>query len=188
MKADREKIILRNGLSPGDVVMLTAAVRDLHRYCPDRFLTDVRTPYPELWAHNRFITPLAEQDSGVVTLDCHYPLIQRSNQAPMHFLHGFIEFINERLRLRIRPTAAKGDIYLSASEKAAPSLANQNGIRRDQVVFPTPVIPQGAFNGMKMIQMRLWVFGWRTSPLWAHSLSRNLNQRCVCKTRTADHF
>ena len=40
------KLILRNFQSPGDIVMLTAAVRDLHRAHPGEFLTDVRTSFP----------------------------------------------------------------------------------------------------------------------------------------------
>ena len=40
------KLILRNFQSPGDIVMLTAAVRDIHRAHPGEFLTDVRTSCP----------------------------------------------------------------------------------------------------------------------------------------------
>ena len=52
-----EKLILRNFQSPGDIVMLTAAVRDLHLAYPGRFATDVRTSCPALWEHNPWITP-----------------------------------------------------------------------------------------------------------------------------------
>ena len=112
------KLILKNYQSPGDIVMLTAAVRDLHRAYPQQFLTDVRTPCPHLWEHNPFITHLDEHDPDVETIDCHYPLIHRSNQAPYHFLQGFIEFLNEHLGLSIKPTAFKGDIHLSDREKS----------------------------------------------------------------------
>jgi ADP-heptose:LPS heptosyltransferase len=105
-------------LSPGDIVMLTAAVRDLHRCYPGRFQTDVRTRCPDLWQHNPYLTPLAEDDAGVEKLDCRYPLINRCDRTPYHCLHGFIEFLNERLGLAIRPTAFKGDIHLSAEERA----------------------------------------------------------------------
>jgi hypothetical protein len=37
------KLILRNFQSPGDLVMLTAVVRDLHACCPGKYRTDVRT-------------------------------------------------------------------------------------------------------------------------------------------------
>jgi len=35
------KLILQNHQAPGDILMLTAAVRDLHRCHPGKFLTDV---------------------------------------------------------------------------------------------------------------------------------------------------
>jgi ADP-heptose:LPS heptosyltransferase len=112
------KLILRNFLSAGDIVMLTAAVRDLHRAYPGEFLTDVRTPFPDLWAHNPFITALDENEPGVEVIECHYPLIHQSNTTPCHFLHGFPADLNEQLGLRIRVTAFKGDIYISEEEKA----------------------------------------------------------------------
>ncbi|HSF14849.1 MAG TPA: glycosyltransferase family 9 protein [Vicinamibacteria bacterium] len=111
------KLILRNFQSPGDIVMLTAAVRDLHACYPGAFLTDVRTSCPALWENNPHITPLAEDDPGVTVVDCHYPLIHQSNQAPYHFLHGFVEYLNAELGLRIRPTAFKGDVWISETEK-----------------------------------------------------------------------
>jgi ADP-heptose:LPS heptosyltransferase len=116
------KLILRNFQSPGDIVMLTAAVRDLHRACPGRFATDVRTSCPELWRNNPYLTPLSESDPAVELIDCHYPLIHQSNQAPWHFLHGFIDYLNRTLSLSIRPTAFRGDIHLTEGEKTSPGL------------------------------------------------------------------
>src|SRR5882724_6350742 len=112
------KLILRCGLAPGDVVMLTAAVRDLHRCYPRQFQTDVRTLWHDLWAHNPYLTSLSESDSAVEQIDCTYPLIDECNEIPYHCLHGFIQFLNRRLHLAIRPTAFKGDIHLSDREKA----------------------------------------------------------------------
>ena len=112
------KLILRNSQSAGDIVMLTAAVRDLHRSYPGEFVTDVRTPFPDLWAHNPYLTPLADDDPAVEVIDCHYPLIDSSNSTPCHFLHGFPAYLNDLLGLRIRVTEFKGDIYISDEEKA----------------------------------------------------------------------
>jgi ADP-heptose:LPS heptosyltransferase len=112
-----QKLILTNYQSPGDIVMLTAAVRDLHKCYPGRFITDVRTPCPQLWENNPYITPLNENESDVTTITCEYPLVHKSNTHPYHFIFGFIEFLNERLGLQIKPTAFKGDIHLSPQEK-----------------------------------------------------------------------
>ena len=98
--------------------MLTAAVRDIHACYPGQFLTDVRTSCAQLWENNPYLTPLSESDPDVESLPCHYPLIHRSNQTPCHFVQGFIEFLNDRLQLQIKPTAFKGDIHLSKTEKS----------------------------------------------------------------------
>ncbi|MHB8521775.1 MAG: glycosyltransferase family 9 protein [Limisphaerales bacterium] len=113
-----KRLILRNSLSPGDIVMLTAAVRDLHKCYPKRFITDVRTPCPHLWENNPYITRLDESNPEVRTLDCQYPLIHRSNQSPVHFIHGFVEFFNKSLGLQIQPTEFRGDIHVSDLEKS----------------------------------------------------------------------
>jgi len=112
-----KKLILESFLAPGDIVMLTAAVRDLHKCYPKQFATDMRTSCPELWDNNPYLTPLSEKEPGVEKIKCSYPLINRSNQAPYHCLHGYMHFLNERLGLCIQPTAFKGDIHLSRREK-----------------------------------------------------------------------
>lgn len=111
------KLILSNPQAPGDIVMLTAAVRDLHRAYPGEFLTDVRTFFPDLWRHNPYITPIADDDPEAERISCHYPLIHRCNDVPCHFLHGFPAYLNEQLGLTIRVTEFKGDIHLSDEEK-----------------------------------------------------------------------
>jgi ADP-heptose:LPS heptosyltransferase len=112
------KLILSNFQSPGDIVMLTAAVRDLHRRYPGDFLTDVRTPSAHLWENNPHITALHPSEPAVESIDCQYPLIDRSNCEPWHFLHGFIDFLNRRLNLQIALTDFRGDIHISATEKS----------------------------------------------------------------------
>ena len=98
--------------------MLTAAVRDLHLSCPGRFLTDVRTSCAELWEHNPYLTSLGERDPQAEVIECEYPLINQSNRAPYHVIHGFTDFLSDRLRIPIKPTCFHGDIHLSAVEKS----------------------------------------------------------------------
>jgi len=114
----KRKIILRNFQSPGDLVMLTAAVRDLHRAHPRRFLTDVRTSCPALWENNPWLTPLDEKDPSVRVLRADYPLINQSNVTPVHFIHGFTDFLSRKLGVTIRPTLFKGDLHVSPLEKS----------------------------------------------------------------------
>lgn len=113
-------LLLKSSQSPGDILILTAAVRDLHRAHPGRFRTDVRTTAMELWQNNPYLTPLAEGAPGVETIEMHYPLIHHSNQRPYHFLHGFPLYLEESLNVRIPPTEFRGDIHLSQTEKESP--------------------------------------------------------------------
>src|SRR5438034_212608 len=112
-EAVKKKLILKNSLSPGDIVLLTAAIRDLHHCYPRKFLTDVRTTCMELWENNPYLTPLDETSPEVQTIECEYPLIDRCNELPYHCLHGFIKFLNTKLGLNIEPTLFQGDIHLS---------------------------------------------------------------------------
>jgi ADP-heptose:LPS heptosyltransferase len=112
------RLVLANYQSPGDVLMLTAAVRDLHRSYPGMFLTDVRTPCPQIWENNPDITPLDEFGRDTEVIACHYPLIHRSNSVPVHFVQGFIDYLNSMLNLRIEVTEFRGAIHLSDGEKS----------------------------------------------------------------------
>lgn len=101
--------------------MLTAAVRDLHTLYPRKYVTDVRSACPELWQNNPWITPLDEFNLAIRHIQCHYPLIQHSNQAPWHFLHGYSRHLGEQLGIDIYPTAFRGDLHLSSEERQRPS-------------------------------------------------------------------
>ncbi len=114
------RLILRSFQSPGDILMLTAAVRELHRAHPGQFETDVRTSAAALWEQNPYLTPLEEGVKAVESLDMHYPLIHASNQRPYHFLHGYLQYLEQRLGLSIPATAFRGDVYLSDEERQIP--------------------------------------------------------------------
>ena len=118
-----DKLILKSFQSPGDVLMLTAAVRDLHQAHPGQFQTDVRTSADALWQNNPYLTRLQEGAPGVRTLDMHYPLIHQSNQRPYHFIHGYVQYLEQQLNLRIPVTRFQGDIHLSSEEKSTPPVA-----------------------------------------------------------------
>ena len=119
--SSERRLILRSFQSPGDVVMLTAAVRDLHLAHPGKFLTDVRTSAPALWEHNPYVTRLDEHDRQVESLEMHYPLIHESDRRPYHFIHGYVQYLERQLGVTIPLTRFGGDIHLSAEEKRLPS-------------------------------------------------------------------
>ena len=111
-------LILTCELSPGDILMMTAAVRDLHLAHPGRFRTDVRTSAGAIWENNPYITPLDASDPSVRTIAMRYDLIHQSNQGAYHFIHGYVRHLEDELGVRIPLTKFQGDIHLSDQEKA----------------------------------------------------------------------
>lgn len=114
-----QKLILRSFQSPGDILMMTRAVADLHQAYPNEFQTDVRTSADAIWENNPYLTRLDERKPGVTSLDMHYPLIHQCNQRPFHFIHGYNQYLEEELGLKIPVTRFHGDIHLSATEREA---------------------------------------------------------------------
>jgi hypothetical protein len=111
-------MILRNMQAPGDVLMMTAAVRDLHRCYPGQFITDVQTTAMEVWQNNPYVQKTNKKQASKISLG--YPLIQQSNQSGLHFIQGFIDDINRKLNLRIRLTEFRPDLHFSKEEMNNP--------------------------------------------------------------------
>lgn len=110
-------LILKNMQSPGDIMMITACVRDLKKWYPD-FQIDVRTSCDPIWENNPYITSLRSCDAQVLEIE--YPLIHESNQRKdIHFLHGFIAHINDKFGLspQVKLTEFKPDLHLTQEEK-----------------------------------------------------------------------
>lgn len=116
--AGPERLLLRCSLCPGDIVTMTAAVRDLHSAHPGRFITGVDTPCPDLWAHNPHIKPVSCREPGVREIEMHYPGINRSNQHPAHFLRGYTDYLEQQLGLTIPTSDFRGDLYLTDEERS----------------------------------------------------------------------
>lgn len=118
-------VILKNFQSPGDLVMLTAALRDLHLSHPKKFRTEMETSCPALWQHNPYVSKIEKHKEKFTVVKCEYPLIHESNRGSHHFIHGFIKHLEKSLEVPIRPTAFKGDIHLSSAEKSWMSQVNE---------------------------------------------------------------
>jgi len=124
------KVILRNSQSPGDIVMLTAAVRDLYLSHPE-IGVDMRTSASELWENNPYTVKLKEGGKGVEEFHVDYPLVHQSNEGQYHFIHGYRKDMEEKLGVDIPPTKFKGDIHLSNKEKSWMSQIEEMDIKDD---------------------------------------------------------
>jgi len=126
----KRKVILKSFLSPGDILMMSAAVRDL-KFSHPEIKIDVRTACDHVWENNPYLTPLKEQDPDVEVFKVEYPLIHNSNEGQYHFIHGYRKNFEEKLNLKIKPTKFKGDIHISKDEKGWMSQVEEMHIKDD---------------------------------------------------------
>lgn len=97
--------------------MLTSAIRDLHLSYPGKFVTDVRTYYPELWANSPYLRQLSQWEGEVETVDCTNLLWADRSRLSCHAIHSFTHFLNEYLDQNIKPIWFKPEINLTEQEK-----------------------------------------------------------------------
>lgn len=117
LNQDKKKVIIESHLAPGDILMLSSAIRDLVKSHGHKFAVDVRTSVPSLFENNPYITKIPYKDADI-TIDAGYPLVHKSNQYAYHFIHGYAIDIEKKLRVRIPITDFKGDIHISDEEKS----------------------------------------------------------------------
>lgn len=110
------KLFLRQNQSPGDLLMMTAMVRDLKSAYP-QYEINVRTSAQELWYYNPCLTYTVNEANADRIIDCHYPLINTSNEKPYHFINGFRKDLEEQLGITIPQGPNCCDVYLSPAEK-----------------------------------------------------------------------
>lgn len=93
-------LILKTDQAPGDAVAMTAAIHSLHRMYPDKFVTAVESPYPEVFEFNPDVVN-TESIPGAAEVQMHYPAIHKSNQRGIHFMQGWCEFLGFALGIDI---------------------------------------------------------------------------------------
>lgn len=110
-----KKIILNpdRNLALGDITQMTIAVRDLALAYPGEHEIDIRTPFPELWFNNPYITPI--QDSAGEPITIGYGLI--NNPGSQHFSDAFRLSLAEKLGIQIPYTIMNPDLHLTKEEK-----------------------------------------------------------------------
>jgi hypothetical protein len=132
---DEEKpsdIILSSTLCPGDAVVMSGALRDLHRAFPGKYRTAIRNRIPEIWYNNPFVTPEKQLIKPRI-IDWPWG-IDGTNENRMHFMECWLRGLGDSLGIRIPMTEPNGDLYLSQSERKA-DVSNIVGTKRRYILL-----------------------------------------------------
>ncbi|MGB2663104.1 MAG: glycosyltransferase family 9 protein [Candidatus Acidiferrum sp.] len=128
MAKPKEKLVLRAMVYPGDLLMLTSAIRDLHIAYPNRFLTDVDTTSQQIWDNNPYITPVDRIETHRY-LNVGYPAYSHGESCPEHLATRYHRKIGALLGLSVPVTKAWPEVYLSEEEKD-PEFPRSLGLRK----------------------------------------------------------
>jgi len=139
-KKEYTKLILCNRLAPGDILVSTNALRDLHKAYPGKYQTEMRTPCNVIFENNPYYTKLSYDENeyqkferelhkgdkngatfvlgeDILVIDLHYPIIHTSGEVGQHFGYGHTEWLEEVLEVKIPKTSIRPEIYLSQTER-----------------------------------------------------------------------
>mgnify|MGYP001335545288 CR=1 FL=1 len=137
LNRSKKKVILRTELPPGDVVVLTAAIRDFVASYGYRYEVAVDCKHSDLLLNNPNVSDFFyervgdryfdEEGNEIESHSVFYHLIQESNQRPYHFIHGYRKYI-AGIFGHIPQGDFKGDIHLAEEEKIDRDLHDRLGI------------------------------------------------------------
>jgi len=116
LEQQAEHILLEQHQSPGDALVMTAAIHSLHVKYPKKYVTAVKTSCNEIFENNPFVAKEVNKDARLIKM--HYPLIHKSNQMPVHFVQGFTETLSKELNVPVPLMTRKPWLYLSNEEKS----------------------------------------------------------------------
>lgn len=124
-KVDGKKVTLRNRQSPGDILVMSVALRALKQAHPE-YEIDVDTPCNDIFENNPYATRLdgsisspymndVSKDAQII--DMQYPEIHKSGQSGRHFVDGHRKYLEEILEIKIPRVGLLPDIFLTQDEK-----------------------------------------------------------------------
>ncbi len=115
-----ERILLSNWRAPGDVVCMTACVRDLATQYPGKFEIHVAGSNPAIWENNPHVAkvwePRPPRDIPSIRLNCVEQLIE-SSSVRLHYITAFHRSLESRLGIELPVLHPKGDLHLSEEER-----------------------------------------------------------------------
>lgn len=116
----KKAIVLVNKLCPGDIVVLTAAIRSLHLAYPNQYEVFTDTYYPAVFDNSPDVVATASSEipQDAQRIEISYPLINESNMVNYHFMHAYVKDLREKIERPFDLMTNRPHLYLSDEEKS----------------------------------------------------------------------
>lgn len=111
-----QQVVIRAMVHPGDLLMLTSAIRDLHAAHPGRFVTDVETTCRQIWKYNPFIARV-DRHSCHRHVDAGYPPYSHDELHPRHLATRYHDRLSDLLGIPIPAAEPRPEVYIGDDEK-----------------------------------------------------------------------
>lgn len=112
---------LINEQCPGDVLVMSAAIESLHRTYPREFVTAYSGTTPELFHHNPHVVGKRETIDGKPInwkpVKMEYPLVNHCDSRPVHFMHGYCDWLARVIGKPVPLVVNRPRLYLSDEER-----------------------------------------------------------------------
>ena len=120
--APAEQLILAHTRAVGDVVTMTALVRDIHRRYPGRFRTAVDTTCKDVWQHNPYLEPLPpageRKSAGWRRIELSYGgSLKTVHKVRTHFLLAWHTHFEQETGYPVPLTDPRPDLHLGPDEQ-----------------------------------------------------------------------
>jgi len=112
------KLLLRNTQAPGDAIMMTALLRDIHKTYPGKYLicADFRG-YMGVVQNNPYHTRISPTASDVIVeVGCSTNFLKQRAYLGLHWIELATKQFNIKTELNVKTTECRGEIYLSKNE------------------------------------------------------------------------
>lgn len=124
-----DRLLLVQKQSPGDLIVLSGAIRDLHLSHPMKYHTNVFSFYPEVFYRNHFTNGFPKDLSHTeIELDTG-PYIHKYRKEGYHYSDLFRLVLEEKLGVHIEKSNIAGNLFFSNMEleQDLPELTNEIG-------------------------------------------------------------
>jgi ADP-heptose:LPS heptosyltransferase len=111
-----EKLLLTHRCAPGDIVVMTALIRDISLAYPNKYHIAVDTPFKELWDNNPHVKRMPDKKGARIVRLTYGDFIRKESQEKMHFLTSFHKDFKRKTGIEVPLVYPYPDLHLSESE------------------------------------------------------------------------
>ena len=112
-----ERLLLRHQRAPGDIIVMTALVRDLTIAYPGKYHIGVDTSFKEIWSNNPYIKPMPDKKGAKIVNLTYGEYIRKAASEKIHFLTSFYKNLKTQTGIDVPLLYPHPDLHLSPEEQ-----------------------------------------------------------------------